>query len=210
MGTDPDRIGQYIGMALIDPGKPWQSGVTESFNRKFRVECLSLEWYRSRLEAKVIIEAWRRHYNEVRPHSSLDYLTPNEFAARATSTAPRQATGPSGTKAAREGSRLKLTVVRKTRAGHCLRRPRRIVHQDFQYSGLAWSRSGSPNSSRKPRLIRANALRHLQRCTGWLPDRSRSCSTAAKSSWNNVLRGQKSQFESCRGAKFRELRHQMN
>jgi putative transposase len=86
-------VAQDIGMALIDPGKPWQNGVTESFNGKFRDECLSLEWFRSRAEAKVIIEAWRRHYNEVRPHSSLDYLTPNEFAARATSTAPRQATG---------------------------------------------------------------------------------------------------------------------
>ena len=80
-------------MALIEPGKPWQNGVTESFNGKFRDECLSLEWFRSRAEAKVIIEAWRRHYNEVRPHSSLDYLTPNEFAARGARPAPRQATG---------------------------------------------------------------------------------------------------------------------
>jgi putative transposase len=84
---------QNIGMALIEPGKPWQNGVTESFNGKFRDECLSLEWFRSRAEAKVIIEAWRRHYNEVRPHSSLDYLTPNEFAARGARPAPRQATG---------------------------------------------------------------------------------------------------------------------
>ena len=52
-----------------------------------------LEWFRSRAEAKVIIEAWRRHYNEVRPHSSLDYLTPNEFAARQANAASRHATG---------------------------------------------------------------------------------------------------------------------
>ena len=75
-------VAQGIGMALIEPGKPWQNGVAESFNGKFRDECLSLEWFRSRAEAKVIIETWRRHYNEVRPHSSLDYLTPNEFVAR--------------------------------------------------------------------------------------------------------------------------------
>ena len=68
-----------IGTALIDPGKPWQNGSNESFNGKLRDECLSLEWFRSRAEAKVIIEAWRRHYNAVRPHSSLDYLTPIEF-----------------------------------------------------------------------------------------------------------------------------------
>ena len=46
-------------------------------------ECLSLEWFRSRAEAKVVIEIWRRHYNEVRPHSSLSYLTPAAFAATA-------------------------------------------------------------------------------------------------------------------------------
>lgn len=46
---------------------------------KLRDECLSLEWFRSRLEARVIIEQWRRHYNEVRPHSSLAYRTPVEF-----------------------------------------------------------------------------------------------------------------------------------
>ena len=45
-----------------------------SFNGKFRDECLSLEWFRSRAEAKVVIETWRRHFNEVRPHSSLGYL----------------------------------------------------------------------------------------------------------------------------------------
>jgi putative transposase len=86
-------VAQGIGTALIEPGKPWQNGVAESFNGKFRDECLSLEWFRSRAEAKAVIEAWRRHYNEVRPHSSLGYLTPNEFAVRQANTAPRQATG---------------------------------------------------------------------------------------------------------------------
>lgn len=68
-----------IDTALIDPGKPWQNATNESFNDKFRDECLSLEWFRSRAEAKVLIEIWRKHYNEVRPHSSLGYLTPREF-----------------------------------------------------------------------------------------------------------------------------------
>ena len=68
-----------IGTALIDPGKPWQNGTNESFNGRFRDECLSVEWFRSREEARVVIEAWRRHYNAVRPHSSLAYLTPLEF-----------------------------------------------------------------------------------------------------------------------------------
>jgi putative transposase len=84
---------QGIGTALIEPGKPWQNGVAESFNGKFRDECLNLEWFRSRAEAKVIIEVWRRYYNEVRPHSSLGYLTPNEFVARYQNAATCHATG---------------------------------------------------------------------------------------------------------------------
>ena len=68
-----------IGTALIDPGKPWQNGANESFNGKFRDECLSIEWFRSIAEARVVIETWRQHYNAVRPHSSIAYLTPHEF-----------------------------------------------------------------------------------------------------------------------------------
>lgn len=75
-------VGQGIETALIDPGKPWQNGLAESFNGKFRDECLSLEWFRSRAEAKVVIETWRQHFNTVRPHSSLGYLTPAAFVAR--------------------------------------------------------------------------------------------------------------------------------
>jgi len=72
-------IEENIEVALIDPGKPWQNGTDESFNGKLRDECLSLEWFRTRREAKVVIEAWRQHYNLVRPHSSLEYRTPVEF-----------------------------------------------------------------------------------------------------------------------------------
>ena len=68
-----------IDTALIDPGKPWQNGSDESFNGKLRDECLSLEWFRNRLEAKVVIEVWRKHFNEDRPHSSLGYRTPKQF-----------------------------------------------------------------------------------------------------------------------------------
>ena len=73
---------EKIDTALNDPGKPWQNGADESFNGKLRDECLSLEWFRSRAEARVVIETWRRHYNHVRPHQSLEDLTPIEFKAR--------------------------------------------------------------------------------------------------------------------------------
>jgi putative transposase len=71
----------HIDTALIDPGKPWQNATDESFNGKLRDEYLSLPWFRNRVDAKVGIELWRRHYNDVRPHSSLGYLTPAEFKA---------------------------------------------------------------------------------------------------------------------------------
>ena len=77
-----------IDTAHIDPGKPWQNGDNESFNGKNCDECLSLEWFRSREEARVVIEVWRRHYNHVRPHSSLKNLTPIEFKTRYDSTHP--------------------------------------------------------------------------------------------------------------------------
>ena len=72
---------ENIATAYIAPGKPWQNGTDESFNGRFRDECLSMEWFRSRQEAVALIETWRRHYNEVRPHSSLGYRTPADFKA---------------------------------------------------------------------------------------------------------------------------------
>ncbi len=71
-----------IETAFIDPGKPWQNGTDESFNGKLRDQHLSLQWFRNRADAKVSIEQWRRHYNEVRPHSSLKYMTPAVFKAK--------------------------------------------------------------------------------------------------------------------------------
>jgi putative transposase len=78
-----------IETAHIAPGKPWQNGTDESFNGRFRDECLNMEYLRNRTEAVVVIETWRRHYNDVRPHSSLGYLTPNEFKKKCQSTSTR-------------------------------------------------------------------------------------------------------------------------
>lgn len=82
---------QQINSAFIDPGKPWQNGLDESFNGKFRDECLNMEWFRSRSEAKVVIETWRKQYNQIRPHSSLNYLTPNEYIKALPKTASQVA-----------------------------------------------------------------------------------------------------------------------
>ena len=63
----------------IDPGSPWQNGFVESFHGKLRDEFLEAETFRNLREAQVCLEGHRRFYNEVRPHSSLRYLTPNQF-----------------------------------------------------------------------------------------------------------------------------------
>lgn len=65
----------------IEPGSPWQNAKGESFNGRLRDECLNVEWFKNLREATVIVETWRRHYNQERPHSSLDYRTPSEFYA---------------------------------------------------------------------------------------------------------------------------------
>jgi putative transposase len=83
-----------IDSAHIDPGKPWQNGLNESFNGKFRDECLSMQWFKSRIDAKVIIEDFRRHFNEIRPHSSLGQLTPLEFKRRLLQSAPDPGASP--------------------------------------------------------------------------------------------------------------------
>jgi len=67
---------QGIQPSRITPGKPWQNGSNESFNGTFRRECLDAERFHSLTEARVVIEDWRRQYNQERPHSALGYQTP--------------------------------------------------------------------------------------------------------------------------------------
>jgi putative transposase len=66
---------------LIQAGKPTQNAYIESFNGKLRDECLNEHWFRDLHDARTIISAWRRDYNEQRPHSALGYLAPAQFAA---------------------------------------------------------------------------------------------------------------------------------
>jgi putative transposase len=83
--------GENIDTALIDPGKPWQNGTNESFNGKFRDECLAMQWFKNRIDAKILIEHFRREYNHVRPHSSLSNLTPVEFKQTMSTNRPEGA-----------------------------------------------------------------------------------------------------------------------
>jgi len=67
---------------FITPGSPWENGYIESFNDKFRDECLNREVFQNGREAQAIVETWRQEYNNYWPHSSLGNLTPAEFARR--------------------------------------------------------------------------------------------------------------------------------
>ena len=71
-----------VHLDFIEPGKPTQNGLLESFNGKFRDECLNGHWFRDLPEARRLIEAWRVDYNEERPHSALGNLPPRVFAAQ--------------------------------------------------------------------------------------------------------------------------------
>ena len=71
----------HVALHFIERGKPTQNALIESFNGKFRDECLNQNWFADLPEARRVIEAWRVDYNTVRPHSSLGYRTPEEFAA---------------------------------------------------------------------------------------------------------------------------------
>ena len=68
--------------------RTWENGYIESFNDKFRDECLNMEVFKNGNEAREVIEAWRHEYNEFRPHSSLNYQTPSEFAAQCRNSGP--------------------------------------------------------------------------------------------------------------------------
>jgi putative transposase len=67
---------------FVEPGKPWQNGLVESFNARFRDECLNMELFLNRPDAINIIEGWRNQYNEEHLHSSLGYRTPAEVGRR--------------------------------------------------------------------------------------------------------------------------------
>ena len=101
LDNGPEMIGRALdqwawrnGVRLhfIDLGKPTQNAFIESFNGKFRDECLNENWFLDLADARQIIEAWRIDYNSSRPHSALGYATPQEFAASHQGHAPGEMT----------------------------------------------------------------------------------------------------------------------
>jgi putative transposase len=72
-----------VRLEFIQPGKPVQNAYVESFNGRLRDECLNANWFTSLSDARRKVETWRLDYNQQRPHSSLDYMPPAEFARKA-------------------------------------------------------------------------------------------------------------------------------
>ena len=73
-----------VTLRLIEPGKPNQNAYIESFNGRFRDECLNEHWFTSLAHAQLVIEAWRREYNDERPKKRLGGLTPAGYAQKLT------------------------------------------------------------------------------------------------------------------------------
>ena len=88
--------GVRASTAFIEPGSPWENGYVESFNGKLRDELLNTEVSDTLAEAKVLIEQWRRHYNTVRPHSSLGYRPPAPEVVLTAPPKPPSLSGPTG------------------------------------------------------------------------------------------------------------------
>ena len=95
---------------FIEPGSPWQNGINESFNGRFRDECLNRELLANLLEAKCVASAFRDEYNEIRPHSTIDYRTPAEYRAELLGQAP----GSGQARRAGPSLRLELALVPTT------------------------------------------------------------------------------------------------
>lgn len=78
-----------VALAFSRPGKPTDNAYIESFNGSFRDECSNVNWFLSLDDARIKAENWRQDYNNLRPHSALNYLTPAEFANKLTPVLPK-------------------------------------------------------------------------------------------------------------------------
>src|SRR5712692_5121048 len=173
-----------IELVHIQPGKPTQNGRVESFHGRLREECLNVSWFQNLFDAKRKIAAWRTEYNEERPHSSLGYKTPKEFAAAQAAgfhTAEREARDSNAVLAPRappsrlnpEMERKKVVVFlrdRKLGAGHPV--------TGFR-AGSVCIRSVPSSHSRQSGHLRYRHARRrwLDRCS-WKLSTRRCCKSA--------------------------------
>ncbi len=104
-----------IEAMYIKPGSPWENGYAESFHSRFRDEFLALEEFESLHQARELTRIWREEYNHYRPHSSLGYQTPHEFAAGQISAQARQTgAAPPSLTATPASAKVKAEATAKT------------------------------------------------------------------------------------------------
>ena len=89
-------VERKIELLHIQSGKPTQNARVESFHGRLRDECLAVSWFKNLFDARRKIAAWRKEYNEERPHGSLGYKTPSEFAAAQAASFYREERGGEG------------------------------------------------------------------------------------------------------------------
>jgi len=118
-----NRVG--VKTLYIEPGSPWENGYVESFNGKFRDECLNGESFDTVVEAKVLIERWRREYNQVRPHSALGYRPPAPQAILP--LAPGFRSAPPG------GNGARTNLESGTTTGGKSRRPAKRNNREWEF-----------------------------------------------------------------------------
>ena len=121
-----------VGWHYIAPGKPQQNGFIESFNGRLRDELLNETLFRSLPHARAVLEAWRRDYNEERPHSKLGWMTPRDYASALSGEAGRDA-------ALRWGSAPRPLATHQTEGSN---QPRTLV--------IAWMKNGGHHTAVSP------------------------------------------------------------
>ncbi len=140
---------ERVSWHYIQPGKPVQNAFIESFNSKLRDECLNEHFFFGLTEARQLIEAWRRDYNQLRPHSSLGALAPAEYDSRRGDGPPEQAQGsaarpPCSTAPPGAKHQLRTLLINAPTSGGTPRRlPRRIQRRHaarLPVSPIAWRR----------------------------------------------------------------------
>jgi putative transposase len=128
-----------VTLIHIQPGKPMQNGHIESFNGRFRDECLNANWFLNLADARRRIEIWRKDYNAERPHSSLGYRTPEEYARACSELTSRMAAippdPPVGITESHDGARGQGSADAAPEAGAPLPTPRRRAPNDVATGG---------------------------------------------------------------------------
>ena len=144
-----------VALRLIEPGKPNQNAYIESFNGRLRDECLNEHWFIGLLQARTVIETWRREYNEERPKKALGGLTPAAYARQLAANTATMSTGLSTAPLLKTGGRRRIPMNSSAV-------PRRVCGAYFSTSiSIARSRTSKAPASPQPGVPAAQPARRM-------------------------------------------------